>query len=233
MNDGARFRPVKVGAGKSALSAEPARRPVQNYSGKFALVCAMSDVKVKAAVAAGVFVIGIAGGAYKLLSEWIKTESGEREMREKYSVAVLKFESFRKQMTAANQIGSGAFGTVYRCLIPELGNQSYFAAKVLDRSKQLKVSQEECLGNREFYRELEVLALCRHPNIIRTVAVSFDSELVLIYPYISGGDLEERMGSSSPMSSIDRGSIALQLLDAIIYLHSHLEDKPCVLHRCT
>ena len=153
-------------------------------------------------------------------------------MREKYGVLILRFETFKKQLTEPNKIGHGAFGTVFRCLIPELGNQSYFAVKVLDRDKQKKLSQEECIGNREFFRELEVLALCRHPNIVRVVAVSFDTaDLALFYPFVSGGDLENRMAKRPALSGLDRGTIALQLLDAVTYLHASHPDKPCILHR--
>ena len=153
-------------------------------------------------------------------------------MREKYGVLILRFETFKKQLTEPNKIGHGAFGTVFRCLIPELGNQSYFAVKVLDHDKQKKLSQEECIGNREFFRELEVLALCRHPNIVRVVAVSFDTaDLALFYPFVSGGDLENRMAKRPALSGLDRGTIALQLLDAVTYLHASHPDKPCILHR--
>ena len=140
---------------------------------------AMRDLKV--AIAAGVLIFGAAGGACKLVLDWLKSEAGQKKMRESYGVVFLRFQSFAKQLKEPNQIGCGAFGTVYRCLIPELGNRSYFAAKVLDRDKQKQLAQEECLGSREFFRELEILALCRHPNIVRIVAVSVDTLNLVIF----------------------------------------------------
>jgi serine/threonine protein kinase len=155
-------------------------------------------------------------------------------MRDRFGVIILNFDDIKSQLTAPNEIGVGGFGSVYRCRISELGNTNYFAVKRLDHSKQMQLSQEESLGSREFFRELEVLAPCRHPNIVRVVAVCVHtSELILVYPYVDGGDLEQRLESkANPLSSDERVRIALQILDAVIYLHTPMLDKPCILHRC-
>ncbi len=178
-------------------------------------------------------IVGAIAGAYKAYSSWLVSERGKVEMQDKYGVVTVSTDSFRAQLTKVNEIGCGSAGTVYKCMIPELGNHGYFAVKRLDRANRSGLSHEECLISSDFYRELKVLAPCRHPTIVRIVAVSFDnSEPTLIYPFITGGDLEQRLnGGGAPLTGDQRMHIALDLLDAVIYLHTSLPDKPCILHR--
>lgn len=183
----------------------------------------------------GPIIAGAVAGAYKAYSIWLKTERGKQDMRMKFGVVTLDLDSFRNQLTKNNEIGKGASGTIYKCFIPALSNNNYFAVKWSDESQQ-RLSNQECSGHPgHFYRELEILASCRHPNILRVVAVSYENlNLILIYPFVAGGDLEERLDSSGKfaLNSKQRIGIAVNLLDAVIYLHSALPDKPSILHRC-
>jgi serine/threonine protein kinase len=181
----------------------------------------------------GPLIAGAIAGAYKVYSSWIASERGKSELQDKFGVLTVNVDSFRAQLTKINEIGCGSAGIVYKCMIPELGNHGYFAVKHLGRANRVDLSQEECITSSDFYRELEILAPCRHPAIVRIVAVSLDNaELILIYPFIAGGDLEQRLSDcGSPLSGDQRAHIALDLLDAVIYLHTTIPDKPCILHR--
>jgi hypothetical protein len=181
----------------------------------------------------GPIIAGAVAGAYKAYSAWLDTERGKQDMRIKFGVVTLDSNVFRSQMTRNNEIGKGSSGTVYKCLIPVLSNHNYFAVKwrdAVERSHANEGSSDRTQG----FRELEILAACRHPNIVRVVAVAYEcSNLVLIYPFVAGGSLEERLESSAvfKLTSKQRIGIALNLLDAVIYLHSALPDKPFILHR--
>lgn len=87
-------------------------------------------------------------------------------------------------------------------------------------------------GDEEFLRELEVLALCKHPNLVPLLAVAMQGkERCLVYPLMAGGNLLQRLASPKPFEWQQRTRVATHVLQGILYLHSQVSGKSTVLHR--
>ena len=118
------------------------------------------------------------------------------------------------------QIGRGGMGTVYEAVDLRLGHQ--VAVK-----QTLSASQGLC---KQFEHEARLMASLNHPALPR-VSDYFSEEncAFLIMQYIDGADLAEtlaRQRGPLPMRSVI--AWADQLLDALIYLHTH--DRQ-IIHR--
>jgi serine/threonine protein kinase len=118
------------------------------------------------------------------------------------------------------QLGRGGMGTVYEAVDLRLGHQ--VAVK-----QTLSASQDLC---RQFEHEARLMASLNHPALPR-VSDYFTEEncAFLIMQYIDGADLAEtlaRQHGPLPMRSVI--AWADQLLDALIYLHTH--DRQ-IIHR--
>ncbi|KAM0056102.1 putative protein kinase RLK-Pelle-CrRLK1L-1 family [Helianthus debilis subsp. tardiflorus] len=104
------------------------------------------------------------------------------------------------------------------------------AIKRLDsRSKQ---------GAIEFWTEIKMLSRFRHSNLVSLIGYcdEFD-EMMLVYEYISGGNLAERLhkvkGSSqkSHLSWVDRLKICIGAAHALDYLHTGTGVRHRIIHR--
>ena len=119
-------------------------------------------------------------------------------------------------------IGTGAFGVVFRGVIPGLGQ---VAVKRLDRH----AADDELLS--DFLREVAVLQLAEHPNLMRMLGCGVSREArYLVYPFMGGGDLLSYLSSSHP-TSLQHGcrlGIVQDVVAGLSALHSH---SPAVLHR--
>ncbi|KAK9071580.1 hypothetical protein SSX86_008008 [Deinandra increscens subsp. villosa] len=126
-------------------------------------------------------------------------------------------------------IGKGGFGKVYRGVIDD--GATMVAIKRSDsRSKQ---------GANEFWTEIRLLSGFRHSNLVSLIGYcdEFD-EMMVVYEYISGGNLAERLyklnGSSqkcSCVSWVDRLKICIGAARALDYLHTGTGVHHRVIHR--
>ncbi|GJP71830.1 hypothetical protein CLOP_g2620 [Closterium sp. NIES-67] len=124
-----------------------------------------------------------------------------------------------------NQLGSGAFGDVYKGVSPRDGT-TVWAVK---RAKLIDV---------DFHREVQQMADKNHPNIVRLLGFAVGGDLrtrpeqVLIYEYVPNGDLEKWIDSklSSPLSLQQRLGILVGAARGFEYLHRfgivHRDIKP-------
>jgi serine/threonine protein kinase len=123
-------------------------------------------------------------------------------------------------------IGSGGFGHVYRCKLLVGGTERICAVK--------RLAANSTQGTKEFQREIEVMMVCRHKGIVPLWACSMNRvERCLVYPLMPGGSLHQRlMGTGGPPLMWDaRVRVAMQMLQAVLYLHTPLHSKPVVIHR--
>ena len=128
------------------------------------------------------------------------------------------------QVTLYDQLGSGAFGTVYR-------------ADWCGRPVAVKVLQMTCrsASAREmdsFRREVEVLSSLKHPNIIQFLAAcTVPPNICIIEELAEGGSLHARLHGKpgarrrAPLAYTELLRIAGGIADAMVYLH------PKVVHR--
>lgn len=118
-------------------------------------------------------------------------------------------------------IGKGGMGEVYLAVDQRLGSGVAL--------KRTFFSDDEMLGN-AFEREAKTLARLRHP-VLPKVSDHFteDGTQYLVMEHISGDDLSKRLEANNKPFPLNWVLFwADQLLDALVYLHSH---EPQIIHR--
>jgi len=120
-------------------------------------------------------------------------------------------------------LGRGVNGQVYEGLCKRTGK--VFAIKSFE-VKELKGRQLENLA-----REVEILSSTEHPRVVGLEAM-YESEanVHLVMERLQGGDLFDRLMSGGVFGEPDAAHIAVQVLQALTYLHTrkilHRDLKP-------
>lgn len=120
------------------------------------------------------------------------------------------------------EIGTGAFGVVHRCRERATGN--IFAAKFIPVSH---VMEKELIR-----KEIDIMNQLHHPKLINLHdAFEDDDEMVLIFEFLSGGELFERITAEGySMSESEVINYMRQICEAIKHMHEkniiHLDIKP-------
>ncbi|KAL1549454.1 L-type lectin-domain containing receptor kinase VIII.1 [Salvia divinorum] len=144
-------------------------------------------------------------------SDVIKTpkEFGYKEL----SVATKGFDSNRI-------IGHGAFGTVYKGILPSTGD--LVAVKRCTNAGQ---------GKTEFLSELSIIGSLRHRNLVKLQGWCHDKgESLLVYDLMSNGSLDKALFESRmTLPWPHRRKILLGVASALSYLHQECESQ--VIHR--
>eukprot|EP00118_Oscarella_pearsei_P010835 m.68681 g.68681 ORF g.68681 m.68681 type:complete len:261 (+) comp35550_c0_seq3:660-1442(+) len=103
------------------------------------------------------------------------------------------------------------------------------AVKKFKQAKDNKPSRE-LVSRRQFFSEMNSLARCDHPNIVKLLAYCVNApELCIVYQFVLGGTLTKALSKNnpSPLCWKERLSIAQGIADALNYLHT----KCGVIHR--
>ncbi|KAK6140203.1 hypothetical protein DH2020_026001 [Rehmannia glutinosa] len=144
-------------------------------------------------------------------SDVIKTpkEFGYKEL----NVATKGFDSNRI-------IGHGAFGTVYKGVLPTTGD--VVAVKRCTHNGQ---------GKTEFLSELSIIGTLRHRNLVRLQGWCHEKgESLLVYDLMSNGSLDKALFESRMVLPwLYRRKILLGVASALAYLHQECENQ--VIHR--
>ncbi|GKA24719.1 putative serine/threonine/dual specificity protein kinase, catalytic domain-containing protein, partial [Tanacetum coccineum] len=127
-------------------------------------------------------------------------------------------------------IGKGGFGKVYKGFIDDGGTRTTVAIKRLDcLSRQ---------GASEFWTEVKMLSRVRHGHLVSLIGYCSEfNEMMVVYEYISGGDLAKRLhkvdGKSirTPLSWVERLKICIGAARALDYLHTGTGVKNRIIHR--
>ncbi|XP_024310895.1 probable LRR receptor-like serine/threonine-protein kinase At4g29180 isoform X3 [Brachypodium distachyon] len=116
-------------------------------------------------------------------------------------------------------IGKGGFGFVY---LGKLENETQVAVKMRsDTSSQ---------GDTEFLAEAQHLARVHHKNLVSLIGYCKDKKhLSLVYEYMDGGNLQDRLGGQEPLSWMQRLKIAQDSACGLEYLHKSC--SPPLIHR--
>ncbi|CAO2837223.1 unnamed protein product [Amaranthus hypochondriacus] len=124
------------------------------------------------------------------------------------------------------EIGQGAFGTVYKGMIEAGGPPVIIAAKKLHR-----ISKE---ADKEFKAEVNVIGQTYHKNLVRFIGFCKEGdERLLVYEYMSNGTVADYLFSDLRPSWTARMQIAQGIATGLLYLHEecstqriHCDIKP-------
>nr|XP_043623279.1 nodulation receptor kinase-like [Erigeron canadensis] len=121
-------------------------------------------------------------------------------------------------------IGQGGFGKVYKGVIDHsTGQHANVALKRLDR-----VFGQ---GDPEFWKEIMLLSLYRHENIVSLLGYCDDSgEKILVYEYASKKSLDFYINKKE-LTWVQRLRICLGAARGLAYLHAPTDTQLRVLHR--
>ncbi|KAG2666975.1 hypothetical protein I3760_15G090900 [Carya illinoinensis] len=120
-----------------------------------------------------------------------------------------------------NEIGSGAYGKVYRGL---LSDGLVVAIK--------RAQQGSTQGLLEFKTEIELLSRVHHKNLVGLVGFCFEQgEQILIYKFMPNGTIRDSLlgKSSIYLDWNKRLYVALDSATGLAYLHEHA--NPSIIHR--
>eukprot|EP00931_Biecheleriopsis_adriatica_P019274 TRINITY_DN13188_c0_g1_i1.p1 TRINITY_DN13188_c0_g1~~TRINITY_DN13188_c0_g1_i1.p1 ORF type:complete len:717 (+),score=142.84 TRINITY_DN13188_c0_g1_i1:230-2380(+) len=121
----------------------------------------------------------------------------------------------------SRRLGSGSAGTVYR---GEMSDGSEIAVKALDTSSEIQSPV-----SKGFCEEITTLSKFRHPNLVMLMGWSHaGSQGFLVYEFLSGGDLQQKLKSSSVFRWKERLRAALDAATGMAHLHTM---RPQAFHR--
>lgn len=147
-----------------------------------------------------------------------KSISQERKLEFIDNVAPRAF-SYAELQVASNdfneELGRGAFGTVYKGVLPEIHKE--VAIKKLE-----KVLAE---GEIEFQNEIKVIGRTHHRNLVRLLGYCLEGrKRLLVYEYMSNGSLANLLYKPENKPSWEeRLGIAMDVARGILYLHEECE----------
>lgn len=116
--------------------------------------------------------------------------------------------------------GQGGQGTVYEGIIDD--KRIVAVKKAVNLDERLK---------KIFLREMYILSLINHKNVIKILGCCLEVEVpMLVYEFISGGTLSQRIQDKNRSMSLDfRLKVAVDCASALAYLHSDASSP--ILHR--
>ncbi|RLN29511.1 hypothetical protein C2845_PM05G11140 [Panicum miliaceum] len=128
---------------------------------------------------------------------------------------------------ASRVIGNGAFGTVYKGIIPDTG-----AMVAVKRCTKANANTNGEQARSEFLSELSIIAGLRHRNLLRLQGWCYEKgEILLVYDYMRNGSLDKALfdASAPVLPWHHRREILAGVASALTYLHHECERR--VIHR--
>ena len=137
---------------------------------------------------------------------------------------IVGYSSISEFYTIQNVIGKGKFSVVSSAIHKKTG-----------KKVAVKIVQKEAMNEQDMellFREIEILKLCQHINIIRLLDV-FESKdfMYIIQEFVEGGDLFTHLEKWKFRVSEERAAkVVKSIASAVMYLHSfgivHRDLKP-------
>ncbi|CAL9246294.1 unnamed protein product [Arabidopsis halleri] len=121
---------------------------------------------------------------------------------------------------AANKIGEGGFGSVYKGVLSE--GRTIAVKKLSSKSNQ---------GSREFVNELGMISSLQHPNLVKLYGCCVEKkQLILVYEYLENNCLSRALfGSRLKLEWPTRKKICLGIAKGLTFLHEESVIK--IVHR--
>ncbi|KAI0562286.1 Protein kinase [Gracilaria domingensis] len=132
--------------------------------------------------------------------------------------------SFERFYRRERCIGRGHFSQVYQASDRSTGDK--FAVKVINKDKNDMEKSKKFIR-----REVKVLSITDHPNLVRAVDFfSHRGKPHIVLEYVEGGSLRELIRKKKRLSESEARPILRGILSAVSYLHSvnivHRDIKP-------
>ncbi|KAK3140852.1 hypothetical protein QOZ80_5AG0406700 [Eleusine coracana subsp. coracana] len=133
---------------------------------------------------------------------------------------------------ASRVIGTGAFGTVYKGIVPDTGAM-VAVKRCTNHNANSNNNQEEARS--EFLSELSIIAGLRHRNLLRLQGwCHAGGEILLVYDYMRNGSLDRALfdhssNTNPPLPWRHRREILAGVASALAYLHHECDRR--VIHR--
>ncbi|KAE9606081.1 hypothetical protein Lal_00024985 [Lupinus albus] len=209
-----------------APSASSNGQQKENKSSCHNGLCKQGLGAVAGVVTAGAFVLALFAGAMiwvysKKFKHVKKMDSlGLEVMKMPKQFSYKELKAATKCFKANRIIGHGAFGTVYKGILPENGD--IVAVKRCSHSGQ---------GKNEFLSELSIIGTLRHRNLVRLQGWCHEKgEILLVYDLMPNGSLDKALFETrTPLPWPHRRKILLGVASALAYLHQECENQ--VIHR--
>lgn len=118
---------------------------------------------------------------------------------------------FSEKYILGRQLGHGCYGYVQECI--ERGSDKHYAVKIISK---------RCKKLREAPKEVEILNLVQHPNILQLHEVyETSSDTFIITEVLEGGALVDVLTEEEHFTERDVGIYIRQVLSAVCYLHEN------------
>jgi serine/threonine protein kinase len=132
-------------------------------------------------------------------------------------------EPITKYYDIGRVLGSGNYSTVKECV--EKATGKHWAAKIISKA------EAGPKGLQMVQNEVEILASCNHPNIVRLKEVfETDEHYYLLMELIRGGELFDKIVELQQYSERDASRLIRQIVSALAHLHErqivHRDLKP-------
>ncbi|CAL5342057.1 unnamed protein product [Camellia sinensis] len=139
------------------------------------------------------------------------------------SFTLRQIKAATNNFDAANKIGEGGFGYVYKGL---LSDGTVIAVK--------KLSSKSKQGNREFVNEIGMISALQHPHLVKLYGCCIEgNELLLIYEYMENNSLARALfGPDEFQLNLDwptRYKICIGIAKGLAFLHG--ESRIKIVHR--
>ncbi|KAL5577863.1 hypothetical protein UlMin_019562 [Ulmus minor] len=151
------------------------------------------------------------------------------EIRLEMNLRTFSYEELDKATSGFNeQLGSGAFGTVFKGVLPSDQESNLVAIKKLDSMVR------EGAHEKEFKAEVFAIGHTNHKNLVKLIGFcNEDQHRLLVYEFMSNGSLASLLFRPSRPSWHQRMKIALDTARGLFYLHEecrtqiiHCDIKP-------
>ncbi len=131
-----------------------------------------------------------------------------------------QYKDVKKNYKLLEKLGEGKFGKVYKVYHYPSGQTR--AMKIVQKSATNSQDDE-----RKFLKEIEVLTLLDHPNIVKIFEYFYDdNNYFVITEIVNGCELFEYFSTEQSFNEAEACSIMIQLFSAVSYLH-----KKGIVHR--
>lgn len=133
--------------------------------------------------------------------------------------------TFHQRYELLEEIGRGAYGTVWKCCRRNDDLRRPYGVKIINKRRAGAKGLKGLMG------EVETMSLLNHPNIVRLEETFQDEEnLWIVMEYMSGGELRGVLRREGSFSEDQTRRIITQLLLALEFIHQrgfvHRDLKP-------